>query len=274
VIAASTTRTGRRILAIAAAASLSLALVAPAFAAEPVIGPGGIPPTTTTVTVFLANSGGTVNIPQNGVVRIVLPYNPSTGFQWVTVQAPDPTILQALEPNPWLRSPAGTAPLVGHRGNVVWQFAGLATGTTQLALDYDPPGPVGPSEHFRLSVTVRGTADATLTESDCGAVVGLPLEASISLTLPSNASTGYSWQFQKNPNPRILLASTLYGGAAADPGTMPGAWSSTTFSMSAVGQGATSYKLAYTSPDGHSIARTCGNAVFVGPNLYWGTPPS
>jgi hypothetical protein len=92
VIAASTTRTGRRILAIAAAASLSLALVAPAFAAEPVIGPGGIPPTTTTVTVFHANSGGTVNIPQNGVVRIVLPYNPSTGFHWVTAQAPDPTM--------------------------------------------------------------------------------------------------------------------------------------------------------------------------------------
>ncbi len=271
MIAVSTTPTGRRILAIAAAASLSLALVAPAFAADPVIGPGGIPPTTTTVTVFQVNSGGTVNIPQNGVVRIVLPYNPSTGFHWVVVEAPDPTILQALEPNPWLRSPAGTAPLVGHRGNVVWQFAGLATGTTQLALDYDPPGPVGPSEHFRLSVVVRGTADATLGESACCALVGLPLEASISLQLPTNASTGYSWQFQKNPNPRILFASTPFSTGEA---TMPGAWSSTTFSMSARGQGATSYKLAYTSPDGHSIARTCGNAVFVGPNLYWGTPPS
>ena len=84
MIAVPTTSTGRRIFAIAAAASLALAVVAPAAASKPIIvGPGGIPPTTTTVTVTKANSGGTVNIPQNGVLRIVLPYNPSTGFQWV-----------------------------------------------------------------------------------------------------------------------------------------------------------------------------------------------
>jgi predicted secreted protein len=267
VTAVPSTPTRRRILAIAAASSLALAVAVPA-AAEEIVGPGGIPPTTTTVTVFQTNTNGTVNIPQNGVVRIVLPYNPSTGYDWVTVQAPDPTILQANSANPWLRAPAGTHPLVGARGNVVYQYSGLATGTTSLALDYDPPGPVGPSEHFRLTVVVRGTADAELDQGDCGALVGLPVDSSISLTLPVNASTGYSWQFQKSPAPRILLASTPF---AAGDATMPGAWSETTFFMNGVDQGITSYALAYTSPDGHSIAQTCGNQVFVGQLLYWGT---
>ncbi len=273
MIAVPTTSTGRRIFAIAAAASLALAVVAPAAASKPIIvGPGGIPPTTTTVTVTKANSGGTVNIPQNGVLRIVLPYNPSTGFQWVVVQAPDATVLQALDTNPWLRSPAGTDPLVGARGNVVWQYAGLATGTTQIALDYDPPGAVGPSEHFRLSVVVRGTSDASLVESDCGAIIGLPLEASISLQLPSNASTGYSWEFQKNPKARVLLvAAPLDGGYGAPSADAPiGAWGTETFNMDAQGQGVTAYALVYRSPDGRSIAKTCGNVVFVGQLLYWG----
>jgi predicted secreted protein len=267
VTAVPSTPTRRRILTIAAAASLALAVAVPA-AAQEIVGPGGIPPTTTTVTVWWTHSGGTVNIPQNGVVRIVLPYNPSTGYQWVTVQAPDPTILQANAANPWLRSPFGTHPLVGARGNVVYRYSGLATGTTSLALDYDPPGPVGPSEHFRLTVVVRGTADAALDQGDCGSFVGLPLDASISLTLPVNASTGYSWQFERSPNPQVLRAIAPYSTGEA---TMPGAWSATTFSMDGVAQGATAYSLAYTAPDGQSVAQTCGNQVFVGPNLYWGS---
>lgn len=63
--------------------------------------------------------------------------NPSTGYQWMLSNPPDPRFLSLLETT-YLPPSAPTA-RVGHSGIQIWKFQALKQGLTTLSLKYCRP---------------------------------------------------------------------------------------------------------------------------------------
>ncbi|MGG3882983.1 protease inhibitor I42 family protein [Brevibacillus panacihumi] len=63
--------------------------------------------------------------------------NPSTGYQWMLSNPPDPRFLSLLETT-YLPPSAPTA-RVGHSGRQIWKFQALKQGLTTLSFKYCRP---------------------------------------------------------------------------------------------------------------------------------------
>ena len=64
--------------------------------------------------------------------KITLPFNATTGYQWVLTKAPDEKLVKLLSSD--YKRP--DSKLVGAGGHMVWTFQALAAGKTEMVLDY------------------------------------------------------------------------------------------------------------------------------------------
>lgn len=93
-----------------------------------------------------------------------------------------------------------------------------------------------------------GSVDQVLTASDNNSSVTLSVGDALSIQLPSNPSTGYSWQIVANDKQVLLPVGA--GQFSLDTGKtpMPGAGGTETFNLKAVGKGSTTVTLVYVRP--------------------------
>ncbi len=217
------------------------------------------------VTVYQDSSGKTVSVPKDGILAVVLQANGGTGYEWRATQEPSTSVIATPADVSWPYT-VTASDLLGAPVSWVWYFPALAPGTTAFAAGLYPPGVQTAEETFSLDIVVRDEtgATATLTEPDCGQMVGIDGTGVVSLKLDSNASTGYSWKVTQEPG--AILASEPGSGDYAAPaaGSPPGAGGSQTFAWRANAAGSTTLQVGYVPPGQTAPAKTCALAVVAG----------
>jgi inhibitor of cysteine peptidase len=92
-----------------------------------------------------------------------------------------------------------------HGGTATLTFAGTAAGDGALVLVNQPPGEV-PLQTYALPVVVKTPkmpVTVQLTHKDDGEALAVKAGDKIQVSLPEQASTDFTWKFQK-PNPKVL----------------------------------------------------------------------
>ena len=83
---------------------------------------------------------------------IVLPANPSTGYQWQIIGTPDAGLIEPAGQNYIPQQPV----IPGSGGVEVWTFSALAPGETEIQFGYFPPGNTAqPEETAIFSISVE-----------------------------------------------------------------------------------------------------------------------
>lgn len=99
-----------------------------------------------------ADNGTTVTIATGATFVLALESNPSTGYTWQLVTAPDAAIVSVSD----VQFEPGDTELIGAPGTDRWLFTGLAAGTTELQLDYVGPGTDAEiAQTFTLTIVVE-----------------------------------------------------------------------------------------------------------------------
>jgi inhibitor of cysteine peptidase len=100
-------------------------------------------------TLNLDDDGMRIELETGDEVELVLPGNPSTGYEWVMTEAP-PNLQQVGEPEFVPESD-----LIGSGGEIHFRFKATEPGTAQLSLSYERPfEEVEPLDAFEIEVTV------------------------------------------------------------------------------------------------------------------------
>ena len=244
--------------ALAIPALLALLLSA---AASPVLGASG----DSYVVVYQDGSGKAVDLPSDGILAVVLQANGGTGYVWRTTQAPSMDVIAAPADVGWPYVAADTS-LLGAPVSWVWYFPVKAAGTTSFSAALYAPGSKTPAETFSIAILVRAEtgAKASLTYDQCGDIVGIDSSGTVSMTLDSNATTGYSWQVTTPPDP--ILAPDDGSGLYLPPpaGSPIGAGGTQRFGWLATGAGSTGVELAYTQVGSTTAGKTCAFSVVAG----------
>jgi predicted secreted protein len=247
-------RVRRRRFAAALAPPVLLALLGWAAA-----GPAAAAASDSDVTLAADSSGSILDISVEATASVVLMTNGGTGYEWRTIQGPDEAIFPPPADTRW--------PYVVTQGDLpgspvawVWSLAPAAPGTTSLSAGLFPPGSNEPGQTYTLSIVVRDgpSSLAALADTDCGRIVGIDSDGTVTMTLASNASTGYSWKVTREPEP-FLAAEPGSGDYVAPPaGSPPGAGGSQTFGWRASATGSTALQLGYVPPAATGPEKTCG----------------
>ena len=217
------------------------------------------------VTLAQDSSGSTLDISVQGTASVVLLTNGGTGYTWRTLQEPDAAVIPPPADVPWpFTAPQGDMP--GSPVAWVWYLAPAGPGTTSLSAGLFAPGAEAPEQTYTLEVVVRDgpTSAAALTEAACGRIVGIDSDGTVTMTLASNASTGYRWKVTQEPA-AFLVAEPGSGDYAAPPaGSPPGAGGSQTFAWRATATGSTAVALGYVPPAATVPEKTCALTVVAG----------
>jgi inhibitor of cysteine peptidase len=100
-------------------------------------------------TLTLDDDGGQIDLKDGDEIELVLPGNPSTGYEWVVIDAP--SILEEVGEAEFLPE----SDLIGAGGEFHFRFVATAPGTAQLRLVYERPfEEVEPVDAFEIEVTV------------------------------------------------------------------------------------------------------------------------
>jgi inhibitor of cysteine peptidase len=100
-------------------------------------------------TLNLDDDGMRIELETGDEVELVLPGNPSTGYEWVMTEAP-PNLQQVGEPEFVPESD-----LIGAGGEFHFRFKATEPGTAQLSFSYERPfEEVEPLDAFEIEVTV------------------------------------------------------------------------------------------------------------------------
>jgi inhibitor of cysteine peptidase len=103
----------------------------------------------TAQTLNLDDDGMRIELKTGEEVELVLPGNPTTGYEWVVIEAP-PNLQQVDEPEFVPESD-----LIGAGGEFHFRFKATEPGTAQLSLSYERPfEEVEPLDAFEIEVTV------------------------------------------------------------------------------------------------------------------------
>ena len=109
-------------------------------------------PAERTVTV---TASGPVSVTVGDTVAVMLPANPSTGFQWEVATAPDVRVLAAS--GDMVYTPTTLqSPMPGAGGSASFRFRAVAAGTTGITLVYRRIWEIGvpPADTVTVAVTV------------------------------------------------------------------------------------------------------------------------
>lgn len=100
-------------------------------------------------TLTLDDNGGHFELKKGAEIELVLPGNPSTGYEWVVIEAP--SILEEVGTAEFLPE----SDLIGAGGEFHFRFVAIEPGTAQLSLVYERPfEEVEPVDAFEIEVTV------------------------------------------------------------------------------------------------------------------------
>ena len=207
--------------------------------------------------------GGVVRLAVGNTLAVRLPAPPSAGRGW-RVAINDPDILRSA--GEARLEPAGTD-LVGSIGSEVFEFKAARAGQSTLGLvsgnPADPAAP--PGSLFRVAVVVEqvpGPPGAvSLGESDDGSKQYVVQGDTISVRLPANVTTGYSWAVAQAA-PGVLKAG-------AEPkmekpaGSAPGRGGFQSFEFPVVGAGQGWLRLVYRRPFEKDVAPVKSWSIFV-----------
>jgi len=121
-----------------------------------VIGLTGASPGPGETTLDASDSGSQIELAVGDIFTVELESNPSTGFQWVLADNSNDTVLQ-MQAQEYVTGNAGDLPLPGAGGKEVLTFKALATGETNVSLEYSRPWEGGEKavQTFELAVTVN-----------------------------------------------------------------------------------------------------------------------
>ena len=100
-------------------------------------------------TLTLDDEGGHIELNNGAEFELVLPGNPSTGYEWVVIDAP--SMLEEVGEVEFLPE----SDLIGAGGEFHFRFVATQPGTAQLRLVYERPfEEVEPVDTFEIEVTV------------------------------------------------------------------------------------------------------------------------
>jgi predicted secreted protein len=237
-----------------------LALLASA-AATPVLAETG----DSYVVVYQDANGKSVDLPTDGALAVVLQANGGTGYEWRATSEPSSGVIgiPADVGRPYV---VADTSLLGAPVSWVWFFPVLAAGETGFSAALYPPGSTTPAETFSLAILVRSEpgATASLTADQCGDIVGVDSTGVVSMTLDSNATTGYRWHVTTEPD-ATLVAEPGSGDYLPPPADAPpGAGGAQRFAWKATAAGSTSVELAYVQVGSATAGRTCSFSVVAG----------
>jgi inhibitor of cysteine peptidase len=105
--------------------------------------------------LITVTASGPVSVTVGDTVAVVLPANPSTGFQWEVATAPDLQVLAAAGDQSYTPS-TRESPMPGAGGTASFRFLAVAGGTTGITLVYRRRWETGvpPVETVTVAVTV------------------------------------------------------------------------------------------------------------------------
>ncbi len=257
----SSTRSSRR-------GRLGVALAVPALlalAAWTGVGPVAAADDYSYITLDQSSSGKTVNVPNNGILAVVLQANAGTGYEWRSIKEPSTDVIGRPADASWPYTvPSSDMP--GAPVAYVWYFPVAAPGATTFSAGLYPPGVEAPEETYTLNIVVRASSglSAPLLEADCGQIVGVDVDGVVKLTLDSNATTGYAWKVTQEPA-AWLVAEPGSGDYVAPPAGSPiGAGGQQVFSWKAIAAGTTTVAVGYVPPAGTAPDKTCSLDVVAG----------
>ena len=195
------------------------------------------------------------------VVR--LPANPSTGYGWRVVTN-DPKVLRSE--GTAAREPAA-ADLVGSGDLQVFEFKATRPGKSTLGLVSvkTPDSPAAPDRFFRAAVVVElipaPPGVVSLGESDDGSRQYVLQGETISVRLPANVTTGYSWAVAQSA-PGVLQAG-VEPKIEKPARSKPGKGGFQTFEFPVVGAGQGWLQLVYRRPWEKDVAPAKSWSIFV-----------
>jgi predicted secreted protein len=187
-----------------------------------------------------------VTVRQGGTVRITLPGNPSTGYDWQVARGASGLLKQVGEP-----SFKAESSLTGAPGMLTSTFKAIQAGDTVLVMEYSQPWEKDqqPAETSAFAVHViadtTGSGDVQVTLKKATASVNLAEGQSLDVALPANPSTGYVWTPQGQKG--VVLAESgepTYKGESGLTGA-PGVY---TLHFKAAKAGAETLVLGYQGP--------------------------
>ncbi|HEU0013982.1 MAG TPA: protease inhibitor I42 family protein, partial [Longimicrobium sp.] len=107
---------------------------------------------TTELTLFHNASGSSHSLAPGDTLKVELPSNPSTGYEWV-IERLDTAVI-ALRRATFTPNEAARAGNDGAGGTATWRFAARSPGSTRLLMRYQRPWERLPADSFALSLTV------------------------------------------------------------------------------------------------------------------------
>ncbi len=194
-------------------------------------------------------SGSLVAMAQGATLVLRLKSNPTTGYGW-QIATNDATHLRPIGPPRYVRPEDRR---MGAGGYQELRFEARATGKTALTLSYARPfeknAPPAKTYSLTLDINTIGVLAhqvIIVTDADQSGVVDLSRGTLLTVSLPSNPTTGYGWQVARDSAPRLRSAGKP---AYLPPSpTLPGAGGYQEFLFEATSPGDTTLVLNYKRP--------------------------
>ncbi len=211
------------------------------------------------------DNGKTLKVKVGDVIRVKLKSNRTTGYSWALTGKTDAKVLKSGEVEYKVdEHPAG---MVGVGGSDFCTFTALAPGKTEIALGYARPWEKDKesAQAFKLTVEVEADAKAApasdvkaaapavakevrLNDGDNGKTVKVAVGGTVTLTLESNPTTGFSWTGTDKADKDILKLERNDYKQNASPAGMVGVGGRTTIVYRALKKGKAKIDLTYMQP--------------------------
>ena len=208
------------------------------------------------------DNGKTLKVKVGDVIRVKLKSNRTTGYSWALTGKTDAKILKSGEVEYKVdEHPAG---MVGVGGNDYCTFTALAPGKTEISLGYARPWEKDkePAQAFKLTVEVEADAKAAtdakaapaaakevrLNDGDNGKTVKVAVDGTVTLTLESNPTTGFSWIGVDKADKDILKLERNDYKEKDHPAGMLGVGGRNTIVYRALKKGKAKIELTYMQP--------------------------
>ena len=220
-------------------------------------------PAPKTVEMTRDDDGKSVTVRPGDTIQIKLKSNRTTGYSWAMTGKLDEKVLKSEGDEYKVdEHPAG---MVGVGGSDVWTFKALAAGKTEIVLGYARPWEKDkePAQAFKLTVVVDGAGaapasdaksapaaskDVRLNDGDNGKTVQVAVGGTVTLTLESNPTTGFSWNKVEDVDKSILKLEKNDYKQKSSPAGMVGVGGRNTIVYRALKAGTAKIDLIYMQP--------------------------